>query len=143
MSAPHGFTLSDAEELTILTYEGDSAGLTTWLADHILTVRDMHALLEFLPRMIAETWPLALTKHVPVGQAGMWALEDHGSTPPARDAARMMTAAMNSDHETLTALILAVMSHDPEHHAAVTAHLLKAWGSGLRAITATSRTGTP
>ncbi|ALJ22083.1 hypothetical protein [Microbacterium sp. No. 7] len=135
MGYEHGFDAEDAEELMYLVHDGDSNRIAGWMEQHIRSYRDMHALFKLLTRMIAKSFPLALTKGVNFREGDLWVMEDRGATPAARDAARMMTVAMNGDDDTLTALILAALTQPEEHHAAIAAYLLAAWGDGLRAIT--------
>lgn len=136
MSAQFGFNETDGHDLALFALEGDSARLADWLADHILTHRDMHALLEYIGRVISKTWPMALTKGINRGESDFWAMEaGPNSTPAAIASTQMITASLNEDWDSLTALIRAALSKSEEFHASVVAHMLKALGDGLRALT--------
>jgi hypothetical protein len=129
--------MDDTVPLVELIYDGDSAKIVEWLEEHIRSHLDMYALLEFLARMIYKTWPMALTKDVEIGTKDFWALDVRPGAPAANIAtARIITAALNADWDTLTALIHATLSQPEEFHGGVTAHLLAAFGDGLHAITA-------
>lgn len=130
------WSADDGEDIMMLVYERETAPLIAWMETHIRTHRDMHALMEFLGRMIYKTFPLALTRDVTLSAGEFWALRIGGA--PDREAAtsaRMVVAALNADWDMLTALIVACLKRPEEYHAAVTAHLLAAWGDGLHAIT--------
>ncbi|MHC9046793.1 hypothetical protein ACYX8G_19585 [Microbacterium saperdae] len=130
-----GFDALTAEELIQPVYDQDAEGVATWCETHIRTHRDMHAFMEFLARMIVKTFPMALTKDVTLGPNDFWGLAPGpAATPSDIDAARMITAALNEDWATVTALIHATMSRPDVAHAEVVVHLLKAWGEALRAV---------
>lgn len=137
-----GFNAEDTMALTVDVVEGNSAGMSSWLQAHIHTHQDMHALMEFLTRMIYKTWPMALTKDAAIGAGDFWAMESApGARPTNVTAAQMITLALNGDWDTLTALIHATLSLPEEAHAEVTAQLLLAFRSGLCAIRDSHPTG--
>lgn len=132
-----GFTGDDVITLAARTLDRDSRGVADWLAEHVHTHRDMHALLEFVGRAIYKTWPMALTKGVEIGEGEFWAMMQGADAKPSAVAStQIITASLNGDWENLTALINATITTRPEEfHAEVTAHLLAALGDGLRAVT--------
>lgn len=131
----YGFNEADGEVLMRLAYERETGPVIGWLEAHILTVRDMHALMEFLCRMIHGTFPMALTKGVVLAPDEVWALDaSKASDAASEDAARMITVSLNEDWDTLTALISATLTQPFEHHGVVAIELIGAWSSGLHAI---------
>lgn len=135
MSAPFGFTEADGEVLMMLAYDRESGPIVEWMQAHIRTVRDMHALMEFICRMVYVVFPMELTKGVELAEDEIWALRvDEQSDDETADAARMVTVALNADWDTLTALIKATLSQPVEHHSGVVAVLFRAWSDGLHAI---------
>ncbi len=132
-----GFTTEDTYELAYHAVERDTSGIVEWMEAHIRTARDMHALMEFMGRVIYRTWPLSLTKDVRVGPRDFWAMEvAPGAHPNAaqRTSTQMITASLNADWDTLTALIHTALGAREEFHAEVTVHLIAAMGDGLRAV---------
>lgn len=136
MSVAFGFTEEDTYELCARALERDTAGIVAWLQTHIRQHHDMHALYEFMGRVIFKTWPMALTKGAKLSDGDYWAMQvGPGAEAPAVTATQMITAALNADWDTLTPLIRAALSKPEEFHGAVAVHLIVALGDGLRAVT--------
>lgn len=132
-----GFDADDALALASLAHEGDSAGLADWLEAHIKSHRDMHAFFEYVGRAIYKTWPMAMTAGATLTEGDFWAMRaGPNASPAAAVSTQIITASLNGDWDNLTALIRATLTRPEEFHASVTAHLLKAFGDGLRAVTA-------
>ncbi len=129
------FTGDDTYTLIDHVLADDTAGIVGWMEGHIITHRDMHTLFEFIARAIHATWPMALTKDAVKQPGDYWALSSEATSDPASlEAARILTAALNADWDMVTALIIATLKQDEEHHGAVVVHLLLALASGVRAI---------
>lgn len=131
-----GFTLEDTHELAALALERDSRGIAQWCEDHVRTYADMHALHEWMGRVIYTTWPMGLAADATRENGDVWILQvGDGASPAAIASGQLLSTSLNGDWETLTALINAMIEEHPdEHHAAVTAYVVAAVGDGLRAI---------
>lgn len=137
-----GFTETDTYALCAAAVDRDTKGVVSWLEEHVHDHRDMHALFEFLGRVIYKTWPMALTKGVTVKDGDYWAMDvKPGASTVATAATQMITASLNADWETLTPLIRSALSKPEEFHGAVAVHLIAATGDGLRAVTESSPDG--
>ncbi len=139
-------TFTEDDTLTLIEHviADDTSGIVGWLEAHILTHRDMHTLYEFVARAINATWPMGITKSLVIQPGDHWALtvlrtSDLAST----EAGRIVTAAMNADWDMCTALIIATLKQDEEHHGAVLVHLLVALASGMRAAIETVANSAP
>lgn len=135
MAADIGFTEGDAHVLLVQALDRDADGVASWIKQHIVRYQDMHALCEFLGRVISTTWPMALTKTVTIAPGDYWAMENQGEPDPAAiTASQMITASLNRDWDTLTALIGAALTQPEDYHGHVVVRLIDATGDGLRAI---------
>ena len=134
MAEQFGFTGEDTHALAEYVYDQDVDAIAGWCEDHIQTHRDMHALLEFICRAISKIFPLALTKDVTLKEGEFWALEVGPTAAEASThAARMITASLNGDWPSVTALIRATLSHSEQLHHEVLVELLVGFRAGMQA----------
>lgn len=131
------WTEKDGEELLVLISMLDSDRIVAWMSEHILTYLDMRALWEFLCRMITVIYPMELTKDVNLDANEFWGLSaDPDGDTNSLAAGRMVTASLNEDWDTVTALIKATLRSTPEDdHGRIAVNLITALGHGLKAIT--------
>ncbi len=128
------FDTADTQILAGHLYDRKSDEVVVWLRAHILTHRDMAALLEFLTRAVHKIFPLGIMKGITPGDSEVWALHiGKNATEAQITAGQMMAAGFNADWDTVSAHVHAVMTKPDAFHAEVVVSLLSALGDGLRA----------
>jgi hypothetical protein len=117
---PHSWFL----ELIEVLATGSSDDVSEWMASHELLNGQFRQYLETMPRVTAVV-VRTLAGKMTLGADESWGMvARRSSSQPERQAAQLLTAALNDDDDAITGIVAGILESPEEHIARVSSFLI-------------------